>query len=411
MSKYKRSLWSALPMFLFLVGTLAFNLSVVPGHHAQGDGAIALSSEVAYSTNCPDMINSMDGGASAGNCDLAPIATGDLANVESHVIANTATIGHRDAQNQEKVVTTQGWESVLELTCKEQGSCPEDLPPTIIRVQAKNLTELNAKITAAYKKQIDIATTEVKRAKERKAKEDAAAKALKKDIENCVVDEDTPTVKNTAAERTSCQLTTLKSIKDPDEAAEYFETNLQENLKKWASSSNPALRAKAKKMLDDLTTSFGSKDGAEALLADLSEIPKYAADKLAEDQMKLQIKGLPAGKQRDNLLAELRLKQSLYSGTFVDDKASIPTSDWAATSLSDFQRNMDEYIADLKGIGSNASKQLATTYPVGSNPYPDPVGVTANGPTPNFAPGNTIATGLQSAPPAPTAVPHPSGRH
>ena len=96
MSYPSKRLCSALPLFLFLVVTLAFNLSSLPGHEARDTGAVTLASEVAgsFSTSeCVNMINTIehtDGQTFSCSINPDPDLSGDLAHVKGDVVVELA---------------------------------------------------------------------------------------------------------------------------------------------------------------------------------------------------------------------------------------------------------------------------------------------------------------------------------
>ena len=102
-----------IPLFLFLLSVLAFNISTIPGQ-SKPIGETSLSSE--FASTCDEMQSRMnnDDGVNEDSCTITPLlSSGDLSNVVGEVSIRMTNIKERSREDLTKIKSTPGWQATL----------------------------------------------------------------------------------------------------------------------------------------------------------------------------------------------------------------------------------------------------------------------------------------------------------
>jgi hypothetical protein len=390
---------STAPLFLVLMGTLAFSLSALPGH--KSEGATTLSSEFAH--DCDQMSDSIQGGEEQGRCEVKPLSgRDDLAKLLAKVNVKKGTSKYRDSED--RVQTAEGWQIDIEWLCKEgdPDKCPRISPIHTSTARSKDITE---KILSAVKANARSVSEKIK-----------TASRDRKDIDDCIIDSETKE-EIPESRRMSCKIDRMRDM-SASKAADYYETEIHPQLEAKVGSNDPRQQREGYALLQELTKAQAGGKFVRESVEELTMYGKMKASAVVEQQkimaMQADIQQTPTGALRTQKMQlmqaeilKMRQMEMSLSQRLGKSAADVNAMPWSSgySFANTLTGNLTDYQAHLEQtFGTITQNHELMVSPVTNNPTGD--AAIQHG-DPRTVRAGTPVTGLQNyspnAPIAPSA--------
>lgn len=322
------------PMFIFLLGTLAFSLSSLPGHSGEADryNSVSFSSEfAAEKTGVPcSLLSQLDSGDSA-SCIAKKQVDGLDDMISGLVKVQIVSQDIRDPKNLDGMTK----EKMLAITVKTDDVETEP----IYLPRDANYRQINEIAKKHFSRIADQRGKDALAAKEAaKKKKDKQAKRDK-----CLTDENDEKIEGKA--RMSCWIGRLDGMED-EKAADIFENNILPEVEALVKSDSPRDRQKGMALIAQLAEKHVGGDFVKETLGDLVHFD-VIKEQLEKDKKDPALFMAPNNPARIALLQKMRWEQSVANSYFTKRGEAVKNEGWATDTNFDFAANLTANLEDF----------------------------------------------------------------
>lgn len=318
-----------LPLFLFLLGTLAFSLSALPrGPASDREHFMETSLSSEFASDCLAMSRTMSGGSENGHCTINPVSNNnDSVQVRADIsVTPRNDLGSRDANGNS--VTSPGWATTVKILC-EGDDCPEGIGQTITipnHVKKKDFDSIYSTVMTDFKVGAKQMAKRIKAARAQAEKERQAEEERLK----C---EFSPK-KNRRGKRhelkgiaqMNCFYANMEKM-DDEEASDYYQRYVLGKLENLVSSQNLREQRQGLAMIKSLEM---SKIGGEFIKESVLDLQKLGAFQAQANKEKMSLFGIsPMDPTYQARLQQARLSQFQADMYFRSRGIQIENREWA----------------------------------------------------------------------------------